>query len=359
MLNHVSRALIAFTFLTASAAQGAEVAPLPPIVPDEVEKRDVAELDARAAKGDLKAMAELGARYARGAGVTVDLPKAISLFERAANKNEANAAYYLGTAYYGGLGVKNDPKKAAHWFGNAAEQGHAGAQYSLGVMMAAGQGGLKADPSRAAAYILKSAEQGYFPAAFRMAQLHIAGLGAARDTEQAAHWYRRVLKTGEHQPSAVGLITLIETKEAKWQPGDPGAPPAPVENATAERQGIVASAAPASPAPTPKRAPRPQLPEQEVATSFKTEQGPIIDAHTRAGGLTLYSTSDKPYNCEILVKFTYLDADSARQTGEFACFRVAGKAGEKIKICEVANSNFVQTKVENVQLTKCREPGPK
>lgn len=214
MLNLLSRTLLAFALLVVSAAHGAEVAPLPRFTPDDVEQLTIAQLDTRTATGDLKAQAELGARYARGAGVTVDLKKAVSLFEAGAKRNGANAQYYLGTAYSMGVGVKQDPKQAARWFGKAAAQGHAGAQYSLGVMMATGEGGLKADPKKAADHVLKSAEQGFVLAAFRMAQLHIAGLGVARDTERAADWYRRILKTQDHPPSTAGLVVLIETREA-------------------------------------------------------------------------------------------------------------------------------------------------
>lgn len=364
MMNSLFRALLAFALVVASAAHGADVTPLPRIMPDDVEQLTVAQLDARAAAGDLKAQAELGARYARGAGTEVDLQKAVSLFEAASRKNEANAQYYLGTAYLTGTGVKQDPAQAARWFKKAAAKGHAGAQYSLGVMMAGGEGGLKADPKSAAAHVLKSAEQGFIPAAFRMAQLHIAGMGVPRDTERAADWYRRILKTQSHNPSFAGLTVLIETREAKWQPGDPTSPPPPLDGPTddpsARNDKEIAAGATAAVAPVAPARDLTNLPyEPETITAFKTEQGATIDVKTAAGRLTLFSTSDKPYQCQIDVKFSYLDEGGNRQAGRFACYSRARDAGQKVEVCDVEHRNFVQTKIEKIELLNCDPAAPK
>jgi hypothetical protein len=365
MSNILARTLLAFALLVASAAHGAEIAPLPQILPDEVEQLTIAQLDSRSAAGDLKAQAELGARYARGAGVTADPKKALSLFEAAAKKNEANAQYYLATAYYTGFGMKQDPKLAARWFGRAAAQGHAGAQYSLGVMMATGEGGLKADPKKAAIHVAKSAEQGFIQAAFRMAQLHIAGLGVERDHERAADWYRRILKTQkDYNPAIAGLVVLIETRGAEWQPGDPGSAPPPLPKEAADTPGkeFTGSATTAATGPLITDAPDSSLrdlpPEKEVTTTFKTVEGPVIDVRTRAGALTFFSTSDKPYHCQIDAKFTYLDAAGVRQQGNFACFKRPRPAGQRVEVCDVVHRNFVQTKVDEIALSSCDPPAP-
>jgi hypothetical protein len=195
-----------------------------------------------------------------------------------------------------------------------------------------------------------------------MAQLHLAGLGVEQDPEQAAHWYRRVIKSADHTPSVSGLVALIESKAVKWQPGDPGAPP-PADQPDA-LQASVENEAPARRTTGPLAADAPDAPvslapEPEAITSFKTEQGPIIDARTRAGALTLFSTSDKPYHCEIDIKFTFLEKDGARQEGRFVCFNARREAGQKVEVCDVVHPKFVQTKVEKVELTKCAPPAAK
>ena len=357
MSRLASLSFIAFALLATHAATSAEVTPLPQIVADEVEALDINQLRSRANRGDINAQAELGARYARGAGITVDLPRAISLFEKAASKKNANAQYYLATAYAAGTGVKQDATRAARLFAKAVDQGHAGAQLALAVMITNGEGGQKADPAAAVGLVRKSAEQGYVPAAYRMAQLYIAGLGVERNTEEAALWYRRILKTTDHVFSRAGLITLIETREAKWQPGDPVfQPPEQVDGAGANMTQAVA--APAQPL-TPSRAPVVIPPEKEAARTFEIERGVKIEARTKRGSLTLYSTSDRAYNCELLVGFTFLKEDGEREKGEFVCFHAAGKPGENVQVCDVSHRNFIYTKVESVKFGQCKDPAAK
>lgn len=224
MLYLLQRAFLACALIVTSAAYGAEVSALPQIVPDEVEGLALPELEARVAKGDLKAQAQLGARYGRGAGVAVDLPKAIALIADAAEKDEPTAQYYLGLSYMTGAGVEQDLTRARAWYEKSAKHDHAGAQYQLGVMMTSGQGGFEQDPAAAVPYILKSANQGYMPAALRMGEMYQSGYGVEKSYELAALWFRRILKTGYHKAAAVRLAVLIDTEAVKQEPGDPGTP---------------------------------------------------------------------------------------------------------------------------------------
>jgi len=220
-----STALLALTLLAAPQVQAAEITALPQIVPDEVEGLTVKQLEERIAGGDLKAQAELGARYGRGADVPPDLRKAITLIEEAAVKDEANAQYYLGTAYQNGMGVAQDLSRAVIWYEKAASHNHAGAQFALALMITTGQGGLTADPTAAMPYVRKAAEQGFLPAAMRMGLIYQEGLGVDPDPEAAAYWYRRILRGGDHKPAWISLIFLIEQKGVKILPGDPVLPP--------------------------------------------------------------------------------------------------------------------------------------
>lgn len=226
MVRLLFQALFACTLFLASAALAADVTSLPPIPPEDVEGLSVKSLEARVAKGDLKAQAELGARYGRGDGVTANLPKAIQLIEGAAGKGNPTAQYYLGLSYAAGAGVKQDLARAASWLEKAAKQDHPGAQFELGKIITVGQGGLTADPKAGADYILKSATQGYIPAAFLLGEMYQSGIGVDLSYELAAFWYRRILKTAHHNGATARLAVLIDTEKVKWQPGDPSAAPA-------------------------------------------------------------------------------------------------------------------------------------
>lgn len=367
MLRIFFRALLPFALLVAPAAQGAaqrapqetEVLSLPPIVQDEVELLNLDQLKARSAKGDLKAQAELGARYARGAGVPADMAKAVPLFEQAAKKGGANAQYYLAQAYDLGAGVKQDKAQAAHWFGKAAAQNHAGGQYSLGIMMTDGQGGLKADPKAAAAMVRKAANQGYLPAAYRLSQLYIAGLGVERNPEMAAHWLRRILKGGIHPPAAASLEVLIQTGEVAWRAGDPGS------------AAIAAQPNPAE-SPLPPRSNKP-LVEQKTAgaavtPAFKPADGPntidifkdsgvTIEVRYRDGYMGVFTTSANPYDCAVTVNFTRSVKETGeRIPGDFVCFKNKRPAGNQILACESEHANFLKTKVDRAQLEFCEQP---
>ena len=58
-----------------------------------------------------------------------------------ADKGDAKAQYELGRAFFSGtLGVAKDKAEAVKWFRKAAEQNVADAQFSLGVCYANGQG---------------------------------------------------------------------------------------------------------------------------------------------------------------------------------------------------------------------------
>jgi TPR repeat protein len=74
---------------------------------------------------------ELGLRYHTGAGVRLDLRKAISHYRQAAEQGHARAQNNLGIYDASGEGVKVDKVKAAQLYGQAAEQGLADALHSL------------------------------------------------------------------------------------------------------------------------------------------------------------------------------------------------------------------------------------
>lgn len=353
MRRFISHALLTAALIFSHGARAADVHPLPTIAPDAVEALTVTQLEERVGRGDARAQAELGSRYARGAGVEMDMKKAISLFEQGAKKGDATAQYFLGTAHDMGAGVEKNPAEAAHWFGQAASQNHAGGQYALSIMMTDGQGGLKADPKAAAMLTEKSAQQGYYPAAMRMAALYIQGLGVERDPNKAADWYRRVLKNWKFDVQATAhLDTLIQTKEASWQPGDPGLPPskepaAPMAKETfGDQSGVRPSRVYDKNAPVETK-------------SFKAANGMTLTSRAKDGELALYATSDRPHHCEFQASFTFLNMKGERVAGTHVCFKGPRPAGKDVLLCRGDHPNFDQTRVENVEAVKCDVPPAK
>ncbi len=78
---------------------------------------------ARAVKGDVAAMDELGEYYYTGNGVTQSYKEAVEWFEKAAKKGNAHAIERLGDCYYYGQGVKQSYGKAEKYYKLAAKKG--------------------------------------------------------------------------------------------------------------------------------------------------------------------------------------------------------------------------------------------
>lgn len=202
----------------ASAELSAAERNLPPRLDDV----PVSELEARVAKHDLSAQAELGARYGRGAGVPQNVDRAIQLLRDAADKGDASAQFYLGTAYANGLGVPASIVQASLLYEKAAEQHYAAAAYQLAILIAYGRAGIEASWTAAIPYLWDAADQGYRDAELVLGYAFSKGYGVERSPRAAAYWFRRTLSRLSHTRARLGLRELIEAGEIEWQEGDPG-----------------------------------------------------------------------------------------------------------------------------------------
>jgi soluble lytic murein transglycosylase-like protein len=84
----------------------------------------LAQLERAARQGDLKAMVELGVKYAEADGVPGDVRKAHQLLCQAARYGSAQALFKLGAAYASGHGVARDEGVAVALLHRAAARGH-------------------------------------------------------------------------------------------------------------------------------------------------------------------------------------------------------------------------------------------
>ena len=82
----------------------------------------------------------LGACYANGYGVEMDVVEAVKWYRKAAEQGLVDAQFCMGDCYENGDGVEKDATEAINWYRRAAELGHVVAQErlkSLGVTITA------------------------------------------------------------------------------------------------------------------------------------------------------------------------------------------------------------------------------
>jgi len=121
----------------------------------ETREQKFANLEKKAAGGDMLAWYSLGLMHEQGYGVAQDKSQAALCYKRAAEKGQAQAQYRLGSLYYHGQGVPRDLQQAAEWYKKAAEPGDAPALAALGNMYLLGEG-VPNDSSKAAHWHKKS-----------------------------------------------------------------------------------------------------------------------------------------------------------------------------------------------------------
>jgi TPR repeat protein len=155
------------------------------------DRKLLADIRAKAEKGDAQSQYELGSAFFNGSlGVVKDEAEAVKWYRKAAEQNFAAAQYNLGVCYANGQGVAKDETEAAKWYCKAAEQNYALAQFNLGICYACGQGMAKADVE-AVKWFRKAAEQNLARAQWRLGAGYEYGQGVAKDETEAVKWHRK------------------------------------------------------------------------------------------------------------------------------------------------------------------------
>lgn len=154
-----------------------------------------AALKAAAASSNPLAFYEIGARFTEGRGVTVDLERAASWYQRAADLGHAPSQYRLANLYEKGSGVERDLTIAKKWYQMAAEQGNASAMHNLAVLYATA--GPAPDFANAAEWFERGAEIGVRDSQVNLAILYARGDGVARDLVQSYKWFAIAANDGD------------------------------------------------------------------------------------------------------------------------------------------------------------------
>jgi TPR repeat protein len=167
-----------------------------PAQQSEADRKLLADIRAKAEKGDAQSQAELGSAFLLGIlGVAKDEAEGVKWFRKAAEQNHALAQHNLGVCYAFGEGVAKDYVEAVKWYRKAAEQNLAQAQIHVGTCYFDGQGVTK-DEGEAVKWYRKAAEQNHAEAQNNLAVCYAKGDGVAKDKIEAVKWYRKAANQG-------------------------------------------------------------------------------------------------------------------------------------------------------------------
>jgi len=149
--------------------------------------------------GSPRAYTNLGLLYQDGKGVPQSFPKALELFEKAANLGDSKGPRWAGIAYLKGLGTPADPVKASTCFALAASRGDVTAHYYLGYLYENGLVYAQDYRKAAECYEKAAPSSGHAEgiACTALGRLYEKGLGTERDAARAITWYRRGAGLGD------------------------------------------------------------------------------------------------------------------------------------------------------------------
>ena len=177
-------------------------------LPGTLSAADIADLTAKAEKGDAEAMYQLGRLHAEGKEVKKDDLEALKWFLKAAAKDHSKAEVQLGSFYAHGFGVKQDWTEAIKWFRKAALKGDTTAQHNLGLDYQHGHG-VEKDLEMAASWFKLAAGQGHARAQFNLGELCEKGQGIVKSEDFAYVYYT----LASHHPDQVHIFGAAKAKE--------------------------------------------------------------------------------------------------------------------------------------------------
>jgi hypothetical protein len=149
---------------------------------------ELAELRAKAEKGDAVAQYDLAQRYASGTGIAKDEAAALEWYLKSAARDHVPAFVSLGSVYAHGFGVKQDWAESIRWYRKAALAGNRIAQHNLGLDYEHGHG-VPQDYVTAGHWYWLGAEQGQPRCQYNLGQLWETGKGRPVNESRAFFFY--------------------------------------------------------------------------------------------------------------------------------------------------------------------------
>jgi len=155
--------------------------------------KEAASLEASAKaceRGDTRACADLGARYASGDDADRDPARAQPLLDKACEGGQVEACQRLALLLRAGDGFPADLARAASLHERACDAAHMPACTDLGWAYSAGQG-VATDLARSVALFRRACEGGHAHGCSNLGTVYDSGRGVEADPAQAVAFYRR------------------------------------------------------------------------------------------------------------------------------------------------------------------------
>ncbi len=248
----------------ATAAAPAGPAPAS-VLPPDLSALTPDEARARANRGDVPAMEELGRRLIQGTGVPKDPQAGAGWLLRAAEQGSAQSAFNVGVMYERGFVVERDSSKAVFWYRKAADAGLAVARHNLALLLRDGKGAPR-DVKASIGLLKAAAQQGMAASMFTLGDIYDRGDASQRDPVEALAWFA-VAAEFEHQVNNGTETTLSRTADQRAQALQRTLTPEELARAQDRAQGefriIVASLSPPPPAAPPAESKPPAQPPAE------------------------------------------------------------------------------------------------
>ncbi|MBQ8457338.1 MAG: SEL1-like repeat protein [Prevotella sp.] len=159
-----------------------------------VDYNDAESCKAAAARGDAKAMVNLGASYLYGlSGLEIDKAEAIKWLKKAVGLGETEAYYFLGTVYSDDEDPEYyDTDEAMKWYQKGAEEDDGDCMYCIGDLFEGEE-----DYDTAVQWYRKSMYAGSGYGCYRLAQMYHEGFGVEKDEDRCIKIMRKASELGE------------------------------------------------------------------------------------------------------------------------------------------------------------------
>jgi len=136
-------------------------------------------------------------KYYWGRDVRQDLPKALSLYRKAAERGDTEAQFIAGGMYFKGIGTEKNPQEAFKWLYKAALNGESTPQSQkiLGEAFLMGSG-VPQNYTESIQWYQKAAESGDRDAQNELAFLYYVGRGVEQDFKTSFKWFEKAAREG-------------------------------------------------------------------------------------------------------------------------------------------------------------------
>jgi hypothetical protein len=181
----------------------------------DADGKKLAEIRAKAEKGDAKAQWELGKAFSNGEfGLEKDQQEAFKWIRKAAEQNNAQAQGGLGFLYMYGQGVAQNTAEALKWYREGAEHNDSISQNNLAYCYYYGLGIAK-NETEAVKWYREAAEQNFALSQYMLGECCFRGIGVEKNMVEAYKWF--LLAVAQGNEDAKGRVRHLEKKLKKDQ----------------------------------------------------------------------------------------------------------------------------------------------